>query len=227
MGFKELPPAQRLAILAGIPVLITAVLGYLTYQALQKLGPDRQLKKYFPLVVEKTKKRNSAYERINGLKEQIRAEQVVAATLEPKREELAKLQGAIQHLQAQFPSKQEVSEMRQTIGRLLKEARKPLRDIDFINIVYNSSRGAGGRGGGDGSAWSEDVWRITLKADFNTLIYFINRVENNPRFMAVRSFTIAPGSISLDQTQKQLEPQYGKHNITIEIVTYVYRGDEA
>ena len=226
MGWRDLPKAQRLAIVIAVPVIGIAVFGYLAHGELAVLGKDPEVYPWAKTIYPADKKLNSS------LYNQIAVKEGERQKFEEKARELPALQARLKELDEQriqlltmLPAEKEKTLVRVQLQEMLKElsndkarGRIQFGDVDISEVA---SQGGGRRSGpSSGSAAQELVYKLKFKADMNGLIYYINRVENSSRFMAVSQLSITPGTPKVDRDR--LEIDYPMHEIALEIKTYVY-----
>ena len=67
---------------------------------------------------------------------------------------------------------------------------------------------------------SQITYSCSFEADMNGMLYFLNQVENNQRFMAVQSIKWNAGGLSIDEESLTILPDL--HSVEVDIITYIY-----
>lgn len=226
MGWSDLPKGQRLAIVIAVPVILVGVFIYLARNELIILGKDPVVYPWASVLYPADKQLGRSKYKLIEDKERERKQ------FEKKAEELPELMAKLQELEGQrlqlrslLPADKEKTQVRVQLQDMLKEltGENALGRIEFgeVSISEVAPQGGSRRSAtASGSAAEELVYKLRFKADMNGLIYYINRVENSQRFMAVSQLSITPGLPKVNREKAEIE--YPLHDIALEIKTYVY-----
>lgn len=221
----ELSSKQRQAILIAWPLVVVGVFGYLTYGALGELGEDPKLESVAFLPRAEVKK--DLWTEIDRLDKQIKAEEKV---LERRAEVEAEFEDARERmaaLKSRLPSEKQKEKMRERIQEMVNEVPEEVGRVEFVGISIQEESAAGGRRGrrrGGREQYSTVTYQLELEADMNGLIWYLDRVERHPRFMAVHRFDVTPGGIQVDADNLTL--QTSLHSVNLDLITYVLHDKE-
>lgn len=218
-AFKDMNKQQQLMILIGAPVIVALVFCYLSYQVLGKLGPDPILPKFMH-----RKAVGSKWGEINKTEDEIKKQEAIIARKPAVEAELASLKTEIAAAEERLPKEAEKAMMMEVIEKYAREIPAEIGTVRFkaVKIVDNTTA----TGGKDarGKAGSNDYQTITYQTeilgDMNGIIKYVDSIEKNFRFMTIKSLTIKPGGINLDEANQKLI--YNLHQVNLDIVTYVY-----
>ena len=214
-GWSDIPEAGRLGIAIGVPVILIVAFGWMTNKALIELGPDPALDGLSFLQDKKNKK--SLWKQIEGTRAQIAVQEQKAEELPALRDELAAKEKLNRELKVQLPTDAQKEVMRQLLQEMMTIPAN-IGKVQYEGMTITEAGGKSGRRGGGGAATTV-TYRCNFQADMNGLIYFINRVEKSPRFMAVEQMRLQPGAVTVDTRAQKISR--GLHRIDLEIVTYV------
>jgi hypothetical protein len=213
-AFSELNKRQQMAVLIGVPVLAVIVIGWFTNRALARLGPDPKLWS----LVHRVQPGN-VWEDINSKQTQIDEKNLIIAE-GPKIEATIKaLEDDIKEAEQRLPTEAEKADMRQLIEKLAREIPADIGIVRYksVKITEGARNAPGGRGGAD---YQQIVYTTEIEGDLNGIIKYVDSLEKNPRFMTVRSFTLKPGDMKLNEDKTKVT--YALHQVTMDVVTYVY-----
>jgi hypothetical protein len=216
-AFKDMNKQQQLMILIGVPIVVALAFAYLSYQTLGKLGPDPILPKFMHRKVA-----GSKWVDINKTIDEIGKQQAIIDRKPAVEAELASLQGEINRNEERLPKEAEKAIMMEVIEKYAREIPSDLGTVRFKAVKINDQTAAGG--GARGKAVGNDYQTITyateILGDMNGIIKYIDSIEKNFRFMAVKSVSIKPGGITIDEPSIKIV--YDLHEVSLDIVTYVY-----
>ncbi|MBA2482630.1 MAG: hypothetical protein H0V44_18360 [Planctomycetes bacterium] len=216
-AFGSLPKKQQMYILYGVPAAIAALLIFLTWKALGTLGPiDNAIdpSNKLPGFLQRNTGQGVWNEIVTTQSEIDQKDAVIRE--KPKLEaDLAALQLDIKAAEERLPRETEKAEMRETIERLARDIPADTGSVELqsVQIVDGNDRGS-------------DIHTITFKTELTGtmegIIYYIDALEKNQRFMSVNSLVIKGGTLSVDAPNRKII--YGPHVVRMDIVTYVYTG---
>lgn len=211
-AFNQMPRKQQLMIVYGAPALIAVLLLYWAYKALGTLGPVDDPP--FGFVSRDTPMPSLGAE-IKGLQVQIDEQQAVIDRGPEVDRQLAALEGSIKMAQERLPRETEKAEMREVIDRLARDIPKDIGTVELRSVRIVDNTGAKGP-----NAERSIVFQAELRADQDGLLKYIDSLEKNQRFMAVRQLTIRGGQQRGDPATRKVVNEL--HSVSMEIVTYVY-----
>lgn len=215
MAWQDLPKRQQLAVLIAAPVLVVGGLGYVTWGKLAELGPDPKLDKVPFLQRDES---GSLWQQIADLEQQTEASRrYVQQNEERLARELAARQDEFAELKSKLPSEKQKEQMRRDIQQMVNEVPQEIGRVEFLSLSIGEQGGGGRQAAG---STSTVTYNLQLRADMNGLIYYINRVENDQRFMKVTNLSVRPGSVRVDPRDLRLDPEL--HSVSLTIVTHVY-----
>ncbi|MDA3961861.1 MAG: hypothetical protein PF961_13815 [Planctomycetota bacterium] len=223
MRWGELPAKQRKIILIVWPLVVVAVFGYMSYGALGTLGDDPKLQSVS--FIPRAKAKKNLWSQIKGLEQQIQAEKAVVSRKAMAEEELADAKLRMAELQSRLPNQKQKEEMRLRLQEMVNDVPRDVGEVRFVGVSIQEAADAGaGRRRGGKSDHSTVTYRLELNADMNGLIWYLDRVEKNPRFMSVNALTVTPGSIEVDRDNLEITTKL--HKVDLDVVTYVLHDKE-
>jgi len=216
-SFKNLNKNQQLAILIGAPVLLAVALGYLTHKALTKLGPDPKIPNFL-------QRPGGTWATIQATDVEIEQKEVIIAMRPSIERTLASLKEEIKENQSRLPREAEKTEMRQLIEKYAREIPSDIGTVHFNGVPKilgeTKENQARDRSGANSSDYQAITYQTEIEGDLNGIIYYVNSIEKNTRFLAIKSMDIKPVAPVLNEAKdKILHPL---HQVKIDIVTYVY-----
>jgi hypothetical protein len=214
-AFSSLPKKQQMYIMYGVPGAVAVLLVYLIWKALGTLGPvdtsiDPSSKMLFT--------RNTGqgiWNEIITTQNSIDEKQKVIDEKPVLEAQLASLALDIKAAQERLPRETEKAEMREIIERLARDIPADTGTVELrsVKIVDGNDRGS-------------DIHTITFQTELqgtaDGIIYYIDALEKNQRFMSVNSLVVKGGGLIADRPNKKIN--YGLHTVRMDIVTYVYTG---
>jgi Tfp pilus assembly protein PilO len=210
-AFSQLDKRQRMMVLVGVPVAVVLALGYFSWRALNRLGPDPAL----PTFLHRP---GGTWTDINGLKEQIAVKDAIIAREPRIRAQLAALQDEIKIADDRLPKEAEKPEIRQLIEKLARDVPATVGLVQFKGVKIIEGAAV------KGQDYQPVTYQTEVNGDLNGIIKYIDSIEKNTRFMAVRSLTIKPVGVTLDVENAKVVA--GLHVVNLDIVTYVYTGSQ-
>ncbi len=228
-SFNALPMNQKVGIIAGAGVLIAAVLIYMLYNDLGKLGPDRD--NLFSFMLRDTG--TGLWNEIGTLEQEIDKFNKKAATLDAKKAELAQITEEIEEARQKLPAAREKSKIGKELGAFAVDVtNENLGYIAVESITIQEKSKTPARGRRKKKSSGPEPQSITfvcqVSTDIEGLIAFINKVErsdkgkNSKRFMTVDGIEVAPGSVEASLEEEQAPAlEHAYHRARIDIITWV------
>lgn len=218
-NWQALPPRTRALILYGIPVLIVGVFGWLAWGNLKRLGKDPALNAVSFLQRDGS---DNLYATLRQKNQAIEAERLVIERRDQVMDRLAEIDASRELILERLPTTREKEKMRrgiQEMANLVTESGTG--QVEFVSLTIDEPTTGDGqrRNRQQDQLAQEIIYRCSLKADLNGLIHYIHKVENNPRFMAVREISLSAGGVDVDADNRVVD--FELHTIGLEIVTYV------
>jgi hypothetical protein len=217
--YKALPKQQQLAVLFGVPVLLTAVFGYLAYEAMGKNGPDDEL----PTILHRSDIADSQWSQINQMKDQITAQEAIIAEGPAVDRKLREIEEQTGEIEAILPRDEEKSEIRQMFGLLAKEVPSEFGNVKVVSVQITPNSG---QPGGAKSDYNTVRYLLDTTGELNGIISFIDAIEKpsarNPRFMSVAKITWKGGDVKEDSSKGSGKATFEAHSVQIEVLTYTY-----
>lgn len=211
-AFSQMPRKQQLMVVYGAPALLAALLLYWLWSALGTLGPVDD--KVLGFLSRDTPSPSLGAE-IKALQTSIDEQQAVIDRGPEVDKQLAALEGEIKTAQERLPRESEKAEMREIIDRLAREIPKDIGTVELKSIKITDNT-ADKRANAEKSI----VFSAELRADQDGLLKYIDSLEKNQRFMSVRQLSVRSGPLKGDTATRKVV--HDLHNVTMEIVTYVY-----
>lgn len=221
--FKALPRPQQLGILFGLPAIPFAVLVYLLWGDLGRLGPDQKLPGFL-----RRSTSEGLWTRIADTHSQTEAKAKIAARRDQVQKQIDDLKDEINAIEKRLPKDADKAIMRQQIQEM---ARGVTSDIGSV-VVKSVRIQEDSRSTGPASAGVKDLRSVTFRTelfgDMNGIIKFIDLVEKyQDRFMKVNSVSVKAGEVKAEVAAAAASgqpPQVVRtfHAATIEVVTHVY-----
>jgi hypothetical protein len=210
-AFSSLNKNQQLAVLIGVPLVLGLVLAYVSYRLLGTLGPDPR----FPNVL---RREGGVWAEVNSTQKDIDTEQQTIDRMPIVQAELKALQDEIKEKEQQLPREAEVADMRQLIERLMRDIPSEIGVVKYKSVKIDY--GAASPDSRRGADYQIITYHTEIDADMNGMIKYIDLIEKNPRFMAVKLVNVKPGVITVDEPNQKLV--YGLHQVSLDIATYIY-----
>jgi hypothetical protein len=206
-AFNALEKRQQITIVVAVPLLIIALLGYLSWGLLAKLGPDPKL----PAFLQRP---GGVWTDINAAVEGIAAQEAIIATGPQVEARLKELSDEIDLAEQRLPLEAEKTEVRQLIEKLARDISPSLGRVEFkaVRIIEG--------GVVKGQEYQPITYQVEIAGDLNGTIKYIDSIEKNTRFMMVKNLTLHPGALTLDAESARVVAAL--HQVNMEIVTYVY-----
>ena len=208
-AFAALEKRQQLTVLIAIPAGLVLILAYFAWRDLGKLGADPAL----PALLQRP---GGTWGDIQALDDQIATQMVIISKEAGIKARLAALSGEIELADARLPKEAEKSEIRQLIEKLARDVPASIGTVQFKEVKIVPGAAA------KGEDYQPVSYQTEIAGDLNGIIKYIDSLEKNTRFMAVRSVTIKPVGVSLDTANQRVVA--GLHQVNLDIVTYVYTG---
>lgn len=210
-AFNTLDKRQQLMLLVGAPALIVLLLLYLSWGLLAKLGPDPAL----PTFLHRSGP-DSKWTQILDLRDQIAAKDAIIAREGSIKARLAALEGEIRIADERLPKEAEKPEIRQLIEKLARDIAPSIGIVHFkgVRIIEGAPV--------KGQDYQPVTYQTEIAGDLNGIIKYIDSIEKNTRFMALRTVAIKPTGVSLDAENQRVVA--GLHQVNLDIITYVYIG---
>jgi len=210
-AFASLDKRQQITVVVAIPVALVLLFGWLSWRTLAKLGPDPAL----PAFVQRS---GGEWAKINELTDQIAAKDLIIAEEPAINRRLAALKTEIEIADQRLPKEAEKPEIRQLIEKLARDVPNSIGSVQFKGVRIIEGVAV------KGQDYQPVTYQTEVTGDLNGIIKYVDSIEKNPRFMAVRNLTIKPTGVSLDvQSQRVVA---GLHQVNMDIVTYVYTGSQ-
>jgi len=210
-AFASLDKRQQITVVVAIPAALVLLFGWLSWRTLAKLGPDPAL----PALVQRS---GGEWAKINELTDQIAAKDLIIAEEPAIQLRLAALKTEIEIADQRLPKEAEKPEIRQLIEKLARDVPNSIGSVQFKGVRIIEGVAV------KGQDYQPVTYQTEVTGDLNGIIKYVDSIEKNPRFMAVRNLTIKPTGVSLDvQSQRVVA---GLHQVNMDIVTYVYTGSQ-
>lgn len=208
-AFNTLDKRQQLTVLIAIPAAIVVILGYFSWRTLAKLGPD-------PSVPALLQRPGGIWSEINARQDEIALKDAIILREPSIKLRLAALQDEIKLADDRLPKEAEKPEIRQLIEKLARDVPTSIGTVQFkgVRIIEGAAV--------KGQDYQPVSYQTEVAGDLNGIIKYIDSLEKNTRFMAVRSVTIKPVGVTLDTPNQRVVA--GLHQVNMDIVTYVYVG---
>ena len=208
-AFNTLEKRQQLTVLIAVPAAIVLILGYFSWRSLAKLGPD-------PAVPGFLQRPGGTWTTINETQDQIAAKDTIIAGEAGIKIRLAALQDEIKIADDRLPKEAEKPEIRQLIEKLARDVPTSIGTVQFKGVRITEGAAV------KGQDYQPVTYQTEVTGDLNGIIKYIDSIEKNTRFMAVRNVAIKPAGVSLDVPNQRVVA--GLHQVNLDIVTYVYIG---
>jgi hypothetical protein len=222
--FTDLTKRQQAAILIGAPASVALVLAYLLYSALGRLGtdPDDHLPSFLH---REPAAPQSLWAQINQARNDIASKQQIIDRGPKDQATLASLTDQNQIDLDRLPRSSEKAGMRLLIGKLARDIPSDMGNVQVLSVKITEENQSQNRDrSNDEADMQKIIYETELQADTNGMIKYIDVIEKNPRYMAVDSLSVKPGTVSLDADHK---PVTSPHQIKMSLVTYVYNPTQA
>lgn len=218
--FNALPKKQQLQIVIAVPVLVVGLFGYLIKKDLDKLGAFEEL----PSILRRPGTEEALQNQITARQAEIDGLAGTIASGPQVKIKLESLQADIWAAEQRLPSQAEKSGMREQIGRLALQVGTDIAGskLSLKSVLINEE--AVNKTGSKASVQSI-VYTVNVTGSLDAIIQFIDLIEKNERFMTVDSFTISPGTPTIDPQTHQRKP--AEHTSTMRLKTYVYTSGRA
>ncbi|MBA3684402.1 MAG: hypothetical protein H0W72_04090 [Planctomycetes bacterium] len=211
VAWNQLDKRQQYTVLIAVPVLLGFLLGYLIYGVLGKIGPKPEL------LIRRQGGPDAVYTQILDLDAQIAEKQVIIDE-EPKIDQRLKdLQDDIADAEERLPLEAEKSQMRELLEKLARGVPSTIGVVEFKSVRINE----GAKERGEKKAeYQSIIYQIELAGELNGIIKYIDSIEKNARFMAVKTLSIKPGEMSIDTSANKIVVK--PHTVNMELITYYY-----
>ncbi|MBA2521721.1 MAG: hypothetical protein H0V25_00165 [Solirubrobacterales bacterium] len=205
-SWNQMDKRQQYTVLIAVPVLIAGLLCYLSWGVLGKIGPKPGL----PI-----KRQGGVYAEIEGLDVSIKEKQDIIDK-EPRIDaQLKELQDEIADAEERLPLEAEKSQMRELIEKLARSVPPTMGTVEFKGVTIKE----GAKDRGDKKVEYQSIgYQIEISGDLNGIIKYIDSIEKNTRFMAVKTLSIKPGELIVDGNKVVVRP----HSVSMELITYYY-----
>jgi hypothetical protein len=212
-AWNTLEKRQQLMVLVGAPALVVLLLLYLSWGLLAKLGPDPAV----PAFLHRSGP-DAKWNQILELRDQITAKDAIIAREGTIKARLAALEGEIRIADERLPKEAEKPEIRQLIEKLARDVAPSVGIVHFkgVRIIEGVAE--------KGVDYQPVTYQTEIAGDLNGIIKYIDSIEKNTRFMAVRTVAIKPAGVSLDTANQRVVA--GLHQVNLDIITYVYIGQK-
>jgi len=210
-AFSTLDKRQQITVLIAVPAAIVLLLGYFSWRALTKLGPD-------PAVPTFIHRPAGIWGQIIEVQDQITAKEAIIAREASIKARLAALESEIKIADERLPKEAEKPEIRQLIEKLARDVPTSIGSVQFKGVKIIEGAAA------KGQDYQPVSYQTEVAGDLNGIIKYIDSIEKNTRFMAVRNVTIKPAGVTLDTPNQRVVA--GLHQVNLDIVTYVYTGSQ-
>lgn len=210
-SFSQLDKRQQTMVLFGAPGLLVLLFAWLSWGVLKQLGPD-------PAVPTMVQRPGGIWSEIEATNLQIAEKQKVIDELPAIEKEIASLENEIKVAEERLPLEAEKPEVRALIERMAREIPTTLGTVQYKAVKINEGQIA------KGQDYQTIIYQTEVAGDLNGIIKYIDSIEKNTRFMAVRNLTIKPGAVSWDKDAGRVVTQL--HTVNMDIVTYVYNASQ-
>ncbi|MHC5067800.1 MAG: hypothetical protein ACYTF0_04345, partial [Planctomycetota bacterium] len=201
--WNGLPAGTRRLLAFGVPVIVGGIFATLAWQDLGKLGPDPRLDAVRVLQRDEP---GSLWATIATTNEKIAAERLVAAKKPALEKRLAALTDEVELLYERLPTATQKDEMQRRIKRMIEDVPADVGQIEYVSLAIKESANAAAtsRSRRSKATHSEVIYSCEINADMNGVIYFLNRFEEDRRFMALRRLDLTPGAVVLDSDTREI-----------------------
>ncbi len=213
-AFEKLGKNQQLAVLIAIPLAVAVAIIALMWGDLGKLGPDPKL----PTFVQR-KLPTSTYAQIAALDTQILQQDTIIREGPDVQRKLNGLAADIKKAEDRLPTEAEKTNMRSLISKMANDLPAEIGKVQYLGVKIIESA-MPDRGRSPNGDYQTITYQTDISGDLHGIIKYIDTIEKNTRFMAVKSLSIKPGGISLNETGDHIA--YAPHRAFLDIVTYVY-----
>ncbi|MBA2522985.1 MAG: type 4a pilus biogenesis protein PilO [Solirubrobacterales bacterium] len=203
--WNQMDKRQQYIVLIAVPVLLAVLLGYLSWGVLAKIGPKPGL-----LI----KREGGVYSEIEGLDAQIVEKETIIAKEPSIDAQLKSLQDDIAEAEERLPLEAEKSQMRELIEKLARSIPSSIGTVQFKSVSIKE----GPKDRDNKKEYQAIGYQIEISGDLHGIIKYIDSIEKNTRYMAVRTLSIRPGETTIDNNKVVVNP----HTVSMELITYYY-----
>ncbi len=210
VAWNQLDKRQQYTVLIAVPLLIAGTLGYLIYGVLGKIGPKPEL------LIRRQGTPDAVYNQILDLDVQIAAKQVIIDEEPSIDKQLKELQDDIADAEERLPLEAEKSQMRELLEKLARGVPSTIGTVEFRGVRISE----GARDRDKKIEYQPIVYQTEIEGDLNGIIKYIDSIEKNARFMAVKSLSIKPGDTVFDTATNKIVVK--PHQVNLELITYYF-----